>query len=157
MSRRLTLRGNDGSVFLERFGFETRWLGVFLHRIAGPDPVLDLHDHPWPFVSLILWGGYDEEVAEARRASSHADRAEILDLPGHRAPRGFKRTWRVGTVHRLRLTEAHRITHVRPRTWTLLVRGPKSRPWGFYQPDGWVDYRAYDYATRRPCNAEASR
>lgn len=32
----------------------------YLHRFFTGDNVRDLHDHPWPFSSIILWGGYWE-------------------------------------------------------------------------------------------------
>lgn len=136
MSSRLRLV-HAGRTFLDRRGFECRWFGVYLHHIAGPDPGLDLHDHPWPFVSLILRGSYRELWAETR--SVHARRF---------------RTWRAGTVHYLGLHEAHRIVAAEPGTWTLCVRGRKRPTWGFYVPAGWVAHSEYDYATRRPVVAE---
>lgn len=152
MARRLTLR-HAGKVFLDRWGLETRWFGVFLHHIAGPDPGLDLHDHPWPFVSVILRGSYTEEVADARQACLMA---EIAERYPETATHGGVRAWRRGSVHRLGLDEAHRITKVEPGTWTLVLRGRKVRSWGFYQPDGWVNWQSYDYATRRPNDVASS-
>lgn len=139
MARRLTLR-HAGRLFLDRWGIECRWFGVFLHHIAGPDPGLDLHDHPWPLVSVILRGGYREDVADTR---------EPWMMHG--------RTWHRGSVHRMPLTACHRITRVRPRTWTLVVRGRKARTWGFYLPDRWVPWDVYDYATRRPVAVASSK
>lgn len=157
--RRLILR-HGGDTFLDRRGVECQLFGVYLHRITAADPGIDLHDHPWPFVSVVLWGGYWEERADARMASRFAGFAEIneahqawKDVPGS-APRGHVGERRRWSVRRFRMDEAHRITEVRPRTWTLVVRGRKSRPWGFFQPDGWVDQRRYDYATRRPVTGE---
>lgn len=144
--RRLTLR-HDGEVFLDRFGIGCRWFGVYVHRIAAPDPGLDLHDHPWPFVSLILGGGYTEEAADAREASVLARYVEHGSM--HRR-RGTERTWRRWSIHRMPLTIAHRITAVEPGTWTLVLRGRKSRSWGFYLSDGYIDQRIYDYRARRP-------
>lgn len=60
--------------------------------------------------------------------------------------------------------DIHRITGAHPGTRTLVLRGRKRPAWGFYVPDEqytdgsalpgtayrWVDYRDYDYATRRP-------
>lgn len=54
---------HDGRTFLRRRGVDARLFGVLLHRIDAPDPGLDLHDHPWPFVSIVLRGGYTELVA----------------------------------------------------------------------------------------------
>jgi hypothetical protein len=59
MASRIRLRREDGRVYLNRWGFECdRIGGVFLRKMEAPDPGLDLHDHPWSFVSLILKGGY---------------------------------------------------------------------------------------------------
>ena len=33
---------------------QTPWFGIYLHRFDGPDPRETLHDHPWPFVSVVL-------------------------------------------------------------------------------------------------------
>jgi hypothetical protein len=147
--RRLTLTGPDGRRFLDRRGIDLHWFGVYVHRIDAPDPGVDLHDHPWPAVSIILRGGYTEEWSEAREAPWLA---KIADVLGGGPARGYVRTWRAGTVHRIRMTDAHRITDVRPHTWTLLLRGRKSRSWGFYLPstNGFTDQRSYDYAARRP-------
>jgi len=38
----------------ERFPFN-----VFLHKFLKSDPD-DVHDHPWPFLTIILRGGYYE-------------------------------------------------------------------------------------------------
>lgn len=143
--RRLTLT-HDGEPFLDRWGLVHERLGGFyVHRIAGPDPGLDLHDHPWGFVSIILRGGYEEEVAPCA----------VLDYFGGQTYRALtcwstRRTWRRWTAHRMPLTIAHRITATKPNTWTLVLRGPTRRPWGFYVDGGWVVWDEYDYATRRP-------
>lgn len=139
---------HGGRSFLRRRSIETRWFGILLHSIDGPDPGKDLHDHPWPFVSIVLSGGYTEEVCDTREAPYLADIAESLETDT--VDRGFTRSWFRGSVHRIRLTEAHRIIAVRPGTRTLVLRGPKSQSWGFYLPMGWVDQRRYDYRTRRP-------
>lgn len=153
MTARLTLTGPRGDVFLDRFGLENDWFGIFVHHIAGPDPGLDLHDHPWPFASLILRGGYTEEALDARDAPAWARSAETLAVMFPEDPpraRGIRRRWGRGSFHRMPLTIAHRIVDVEPGTWTLVLRGRKSRSWGFYLSDGYVDQRGYDYVARRP-------
>jgi len=153
MTTRLTLR-HAGRAFLDRRGFECRWFGIYLHRIDAPDPGRDLHDHPWPFVSIILRGGYEEKYADTREAPFLALAAEQNErcVGPDRATcrRGFRTGWAVGSIHRMPLTMCHRIVAVHPGTMTLVLRGRKSRQWGFYQPIGWVSHRRYDYQTRRP-------
>jgi hypothetical protein len=117
--------------------------GVMLHAIDARDPGLDVHDHPWWFVTLVLRGGYTEEACEVRDAVRLASNVYID------SPRGERRTWRRGSVHRMPLHVAHRIIDVQVGTWTLVVKGPKVRPWGFYMPRGWVHHKRYDYDRRR--------
>lgn len=133
MRRRLTLT-HGGKVFLDRFGLEFERFGIYIHHIVDEDPGLDLHDHPWRFATLILRGGYVEEYGEAR----------------HRGHRRYVRKWMAGSIHYMGDGDAHRIIFAHPGTWTLVIRGRKYRPWGFFQPEGWVDQRDYDYELRRP-------
>jgi len=60
MSANVRLRGPDGLVPLASKGTECDRFGVYLHCIDTPDPGVDLHDHPWWFGSLVLYGGYTE-------------------------------------------------------------------------------------------------
>lgn len=152
--RRLTL-SHDGKTFLDRWGLvHERIGGFYVHRIAGPDPGLDLHDHPWPFLTWILWGGYSEEVASADSAVTCAQIAERW--PDTCTP-GVPRSWRRWSIHRMPLTVAHRITSAKPHTWTIVLRGPTRRVWGFYPPTGRVEWTGYDYATRRPNKVTSNR
>lgn len=173
MSARLRLRRSDGDVYLDRWGFEwpakaeatdtsaarRPFFGVFVHRMDAADPGVDLHDHPWWFGSLILWGGYDEEREDVRRAPLVARWADMgqqyKDRRGEQYVRRRWLSWRT-----MRLDECHRITRLhRAHTWTLVIHGPWRRSWGFYMPDGWLDWRIYDgtvRADRRDMWAEIS-
>src|SRR3954449_5709224 len=50
----------DGNYLTRLRIVQTPWFGVYLHRFDGPDPRPTLHDHPWPFLSFVLRGGYTE-------------------------------------------------------------------------------------------------
>lgn len=152
--RRLRLRRGDGDVYLDRWGWRCPLFGIYLHRMSAPDPGIDLHDHPWPFVSLILRGGYTEERAESRDAPKWA--AWAAAWPGT-CRRGVEFTWRAGTVHRVRVDECHRIISLcRTPTWTLVLTGRRFRQWGFYEPaasGGFVQSQPYS-TSRRDLYAE---
>ena len=61
----------DGREYLRRWRlWRGRFFSVCLHRFMAPDQSECAHDHPWPFVSLVLWGGYVEEVWPGRRFHS---------------------------------------------------------------------------------------
>jgi hypothetical protein len=156
--RRLDLI-HDGRTFLRRRGIEHERLGgLLVHFLDGPDPGLDLHDHPWSFATLVLRGGYTEEWCEARLATKHHFPVPPPGgTPTDRLLSNRTRLWPRWSLHRMPLHVAHRITSVRPGTVTLLYRRPKGRRWGFFLPTGWVDGESYPYDERRPMSVASDR
>lgn len=145
--RRLRLRRADGRVYLNRWGIGHERIGrILVHRMDAPDPGLDLHDHPWSFLSLVLWGGYVEERANIREA---VELAYAADTVYPMDPRGEQVERRPLSLRSMRLDECHRITELRRRTcWTLVIGGPRRRSWGFYTPTGWLTEAEYDRTLR---------
>ena len=99
----------------------TRWrlvqtplFAIYLHRFDGPDPRPTLHDHPWPFASIVLAGGYDERRTYATDPAVKVRRLNVK-----------------------RATDLHWITRLhRTPTWTLMLVGRRRRDWGYLDPDG---------------------
>ena len=121
-----------GALYLWRLRIlETPWFGILLHRIHQPDGDRVMHDHPFSFVSLLLWGSYTEQCG---------------------VPLAFAhRRW----VSVKAAEEPHRILELSRRpVWTLILRGPRRRAWGFHTPDGWVYWR--DYLDERDGSGRAS-
>lgn len=144
--RRLCLRRADGRVYLDRWGFGHDRIGrVLVHRMQAPDPGVDLHDHPWWFASVVLWGGYTEQRADVRDAPTWARMAD----QNTDTARGVVVERRPGSVRTMRLDECHTITSLRRRTsWTLVIGGPRRRTWGFYLPIGYMPEPVYDATIR---------
>lgn len=146
--RRLRLRRSDGQVYLDRWGVGHDRLGrVLLHRMDAPDPGIDLHDHPWWFMSIVLWGGYTELRADIRDAPVLA---AVSESPGlFSCERGVEVVRPPLSARVMRLDECHTITRLhRRRCWTLVIGGPRRRKWGFYLPTGYVDEATYDATVR---------
>ena len=131
--RRLTLRREDGDVYLDRWGI--RWNGVgaiYLHKMSAPDPGMDLHDHPWPFVSIILKGGYTEIVRSIRGLLTDRRNYPETLTPDMSPPR--IKTWKRGSIHVVGKDEAHTIIDLNETpSWSLVFTGRVSREWGFYE------------------------
>lgn len=149
LRRRLTL-SHDGRPFLDRWGVvHERVGGVYLHHIADRDPGMDLHDHPFAFITIILRGGYVEEAKQVEWRATATDEFARRYTPAAFSSGAFR--WhRRFHIHRMPLGIAHRITSTQPGTWTLVLRGPTRRRWGFYVNGGWIDWEQYPYETRRP-------
>lgn len=111
---------------------DTRWGSLYVHHFLRSDSDRDLHDHPWNFTSLILWGGYFEELFTGQE----------FPVVGRFSTR-YK--WRgVGRIVRHQATDAHRVLIPWYHTaWTLIWVSPKIRDWGFHTFDGWVPWQEY--------------
>lgn len=101
---------------------------IFLHKFLKSDPD-DVHDHPWPYATLILKGGYWEWVP-------------IFSM-GVKV--GEEKYWRgAGHFRICRSTSYHRI-ELEPGVtpWTLFMPGPQQREWGFLVKNKWVQHEQY--------------
>lgn len=126
--------------YLERIYTLPRWasLGLLrlnIHQFLASDDVFDgLHDHPWPYLTIILEGGYIEWLPDGKGG----------EAPHHR---------QAGDIIAARSTRRHRIELLRDFNneeipcWTFFVMGPKRRGLGF-----WINgkfYSAGEWFARR--------
>lgn len=102
---------------------------VFLHKFLKSDPD-DLHDHPWPYATLILKGGYWEWVPQFNSLGQ-----KIGEIAKWRAP-GHFRFCTAKSLHRIELDPD-------VECWTLFMPGPQQREWGFTTRSGWVQHEQY--------------
>lgn len=143
-----TIRGSDGSLYMERF-----WLVgpssplrhalplMRFHVIHREDKDRDPHDHPWAFRSFVLRGSYRESqwVPLPRSWWQPMSQARWLRVSaGH-----FRRS--AGEDHEVFPGLFHKITAVLDGpVLTLCVLGEKQDSWGFLTEDGvkvpWRDY-----------------
>lgn len=122
------IRRMDGTLYLWRLRIlETPWFGIKLHWIRGPDDDRALHDHPWWFVSFVLWGSYEE----------------VVPKPGQPPFCGCVRRV-VRWFNRKRARDLHRIVSVsNGGAWTLVINGRYERKWGFVEHAKWTPWDEY--------------
>ena len=113
--------------------FKCGRFAVYLHRFERSDWDRCLHDHPWPFLTIILRGGYWEEVPARRTLAGVPVGGESGDVPTvHRWRRPGAILYRPARFsHRIQLDPE------RPRPVSLVIVGRKCRPWGFWTLEGW--------------------
>ena len=107
---------------------------VYLHHFMRSDG-REMHDHPKPFTTIGLKGGYMEVSAEP----GNLDRE--------------RRTWyHAPWVRRFPAHHIHRVTIPPGETcWTLAIVGRRRRAWGFFVPaavERWLDHPWADGARR---------
>lgn len=100
--------------YLERYYMGTVFgRQLWLHRFLSSDGERHLHNHPWNATSIVLAGGYLEELVGDCR---------------------YRLRWSAGKITMERL---HRISSVDPGTWTLMIVEPGRIPWwDFVDHDG---------------------
>lgn len=86
---------------------KTRWFNIYLHRLYAPILSPDCHDHPWWFITLLLWNGYLESNGKFT-----------------------KRRW-PGMILYRPAEFIHNVVTPYGVSWSLILAGPKSRDWGF--------------------------
>ena len=108
----------------DRFPFN-----IFLHKFLKSDPD-DLHDHPWPYATLILKGGYWEWIPQFNSKGQKI--GEIARWCGA----GSLRFAKANSYHRIELDPDI-------ECWTLFMPGPKQKEWGFLKKGQWIQWEEY--------------
>jgi hypothetical protein len=102
---------------------------VFLHKFLKSDPD-DVHDHPWPYATVILKGGYWEWTPQFDKDGKKF--GEIAHWRGA----GHFRICSANSYHRIELDPT-------VECWTLFMPGPQTQDWGFLTRQGWVQHEQY--------------
>jgi hypothetical protein len=124
----------DAEPYLERYYVflkDRKWFpfNVFIHKFLKSDPD-DVHDHPWPYATLILRGGYYEWIPEFDSQGLQIGETRHWRGPGH------FRICSSSSYHRIELVSG--IT-----AWTMFVPGPQRREWGFLVNNKWIKHDQY--------------
>jgi hypothetical protein len=137
---------------------------LYLHKFYTGDSDRHLHDHPWPFRSLILKGGYNEfsynpawkrweAQMNAALAGEHPS-GSISYLASVEPPQTVSKWYGPGSVLKRGASWAHsvKLSEHKDGTvnycWSLVWTGIKCRSWGFHTENGWCWWRNY---TRGAC------
>lgn len=142
---------------------------LYLHKFYTGDSDRHLHDHPWPFRSLILWGGYTEfsynpawlkyenstwqqqlRYDEINVGPPEQTRSKWYG-PGSFLKRGAAWAHSVKLKTKLVVHPEHDQLCFMEQTvpcWSLVLTGVKCRSWGFHTENGWCWWRNY---TRGAC------
>jgi hypothetical protein len=132
--KRIVMDRTSNEPYLERYYLflkerESFPFNIFLHKFLKSDPD-DPHDHPWPFATLILKGGYYEW-----RPQFDSQGNKIGEIAKWCGPGSF-RICGANSFHRIELDPD--VT-----AWTLFMPGAKQRDWGFLVKNKWVQWEDY--------------
>lgn len=101
-------------------------LSLKLHKIIVADNDRCEHDHPWWFVRIILFGGY-EEVIKGKLYNR---------LPW--------RPWAFWRVYPCLPSFQHKIVKLhKSANWSLVLCGKNRGYWGFITTKGWIPWQTF--------------
>lgn len=132
--KRIVMDRENNEPYLERYYLflkdrKSFPFNIFLHRFLKSDPD-DVHDHPWPYATIILKGGYYEWTPVFDSAGK-----QIAETCTWRGP-GHFRTCDATSYHRIELDPS-------VECWTLFMPGPQKREWGFLVKNKWMENGQY--------------
>lgn len=114
----------EGKPYLIRITlFKCSYFSVKIHKALISDPAIP-HDHPWNYLSIILWGGYYEET--------------ILESGA------WKQKWyKPGSMLYRKGNKFHKLILPEGKySVSLIFVGKKWREWGFWDfYEGWISHK----------------
>ncbi len=130
-----------------------------LHKFVRSDEDRALHDHPWSFIVIPLWGGYVEHTdvpfdsTRIDHWSQHLNVPEeflYLDLHSY-LPEMLpdrldkkRRVWPLISTRYRGTDYRHRVELINDRpSWSLFIRFRKVREWGFWEKAGFVQWNKW--------------
>lgn len=125
-------RGDANSPYLTRWELLVcKRFAIYLHKFHRSDDNSSLHDHPWNFITIPLWGGYNDctfngGVDNSGNPTFNRQRLRPLSI-----------TYRPAThVHFVELIN-------NKVAWTLIIRFKYVRWWGFWNKGIFTIFHEY--------------
>jgi hypothetical protein len=121
--------------------FECGWISLKLHKFYASDDQC-LHDHPWSFISFILWRGYNEITPLFQDWYNS-------DLLNDRNPVTVKKSVWPGSIIFRPALWVHRVELRRGKdgkekpAYTFVISFRRIRKWGFFTKSGWIHWKKY--------------
>lgn len=104
---------------------QTKWFGVYFHKIYQADTDKHCHDHPWDYISIPLWGVFTEQ----RQLNSNSHEYSIVHP---------------GMIIKRKATDLHKIYSLQSKVvYTLFFTGRRKRAWGYNIDDKWYPWEEY--------------
>lgn len=136
---------DDKERYMLRFTiFECLYFSIKFHKFFASDDQC-LHDHPWSFLSFILWRGYNEITPRNKKFYENELKTSQFGgawynvsryYPGHVIFRPAK------SIHRVELIKDKQGREL--PAYTFVISFKRVRKWGFFTKAGWLHWKAYN-------------
>ncbi len=126
--------GQPECPYIRRWVLDFYLFSIRLHHWLSSDDQRNFHDHPWWYITIILWGGYTD-----------------------RSPQGEDKMG-VGSIRFRRAKHQHTVLVNKGGCWSLLITGREKRIWGFWVKGKFRKRNKYFYMFgHHPCEHNEQR
>lgn len=131
------IKNCEGKVYLKRwYLIRTRSFGLFIHRFNSSDEDRALHCHPWNFIVIPVWRGYNEFT------ESHFKDQYWTHLLGKREKK--RRVIPFISISFRSAMFKHRVELIDGKpAWSIFIRFRRIREWGLYPNGKFVHWRKW--------------
>jgi hypothetical protein len=134
---------------------------LLMHHFLPGSEDMSIHDHPSPFWTLVLWGGYDDielcpdchgnpmpggGLCRLGCVMNRACGMGECDCRCRGAGEVVGDRMRAGMLRRRSAFHRHRTRTLPSGAWTLVLMRRKERQWGFWNAGRWWPWRAHEKA-----------
>lgn len=125
--------GSEENPYMKRWHLIPRnsWFNVYLHKICRSDDDRALHDHRADNLSIILKGKYTEILGDPLGVPKETYDRKRGDVIYRKAEQ----------PHRLIVPSDHESKPI--PVWTLWIKFPDRRDWGFWVNKEWIQWEEY--------------
>jgi hypothetical protein len=122
------IRSNTGELHFQRWRILwTPLFALYIHHIAKSDEDKHPHSHPFGFYSVILKGGYSEELTSKVGFIEGMALAFFHDFRSYKTESGVYKPFSFLSRN---CYVFHKITILKP-TWTFVIAGRRVHDWGY--------------------------
>ena len=135
--------------YLVRFTFlRTPWFQILFHKFLISDDDC-LHDHPWPFITCLLRGGY-YEWSVLKEQTPPVDMGNVVAVKvGYDGHLHVKRKYKAGSILYRPATYKHRVELIQGTpAYSMVLTTKPVRPWGFWSKTGFVPRKEHHAGIR---------
>lgn len=141
--------GSGDEVYMLRWYLipRNRFFNIYLHKFLRSDEDRALHDHPWWFISLLIKGQYEEITKEQKLIGMCPFCKESECLCGYKSLYEIVHSSSVirksPSICFRKAEHRHRVQLITETATTIFLTGPKVREWGFWCPQGFVNWKIF--------------
>lgn len=164
MKKKILYRDHGKTKYLIRWTlFTCKWFSIKIHKALQSDRG-PLHDHPWNYISIILWGGYyelTETRGEPRLFYSYKSKLtgitfinppfnpkdEFEEIIQKEIPIYSDKKWYdLGSILVRKAASPHKLEIPEGKfCLSLIFTSYKKRDWGFTTKQGWHSHKIESY------------